>query len=727
MIEDEASTELSTTHISLLDDDRLTYNQPLQSTSPIPSMQASYETDLLSVDAGIDIHVGDTSDRKSKSTTLTLKQYEKTIDSLKKDNFGLKMKIFYMEKRWEEASPDNNDKALKENVNLKVTVHSLTQELKRYKKMILELNSAIELIQSKPCPEIHGMTEQEREEMDTLKVKLEKYRDENDKLTKTIHDLSSENVKFRMALHSKTNNNTEEWMRVDMKDIEHKYKQALHKIEEQQRTIQSMQSMQQRGYGGQSNDHYVKSAYSDRDSIKSQSALRQLEDDLRIERIEKDALIDDLEEKKKYIHMLEDDLEQRSMALHDIKQKIRNKSIECEQLMEQLESIRIEKEEKEAMLQEENEELMNENQNREQEIAALENEIIKLLSHLEKKEEDEEDNDYMEQINLLKDRIEEREEEIEMLKNEIEEMSKCHDEDLHELEKHHIRTQAILKEKSMENNQLLMEFEEVIKNAELEAKNHADILNEMQVKLRDREVKLESMVGDHDATTDTMLREKNFLHEEINELQQELMKEREKRKENEMMVIDLKNCLNKKIREENMNSPSRMHKQHDFSDMEEKIKMLTDRLKREEAERREAQHIQRTLKYKLMSANEKTSLLHDLLDESKEKDKKSDNKAVQLYLKLNHELRKDLDDKEREMEKMRSQSDEYRELYNKQLEESTKLQKLVDKRETMLTHSLTTCDSLKEQQSLMENILYDQATGAYVSLRERAHSSMSSI
>ncbi|KAI7860171.1 microtubule associated-domain-containing protein, partial [Circinella umbellata] len=77
--------------------------------------------------------------QKERSATLTLKEQEKTIDILNKENFGLKLKCYFLEKRLDDISPDQVDNALKENVDLKVTIQTLTQELKRYKKMILDL------------------------------------------------------------------------------------------------------------------------------------------------------------------------------------------------------------------------------------------------------------------------------------------------------------------------------------------------------------------------------------------------------------------------------------------------------------------------------------------------------------------------------------------------------------------------------------------------------------
>jgi chromosome segregation ATPase len=119
-------------------------------------------------------------------------------------------------------------------VDLKVTVQKLSQELKKYKKIILELNAALEIV-NKPCPKQHGMSQEERDELKAAVSEVEKYHEENDRLSKMVADISAENVRLRATLRSAKSEH-------DETDIYRKYRQAQITIQEQQQQIQSLQS-----------------------------------------------------------------------------------------------------------------------------------------------------------------------------------------------------------------------------------------------------------------------------------------------------------------------------------------------------------------------------------------------------------------------------------------------------------------------------------------------------
>lgn len=51
---------------------------------------------------------------KTQQTPMTLKEQEKIIDKLSKDNFNLKLKISFLEERMTDLSPENMESALKE-------------------------------------------------------------------------------------------------------------------------------------------------------------------------------------------------------------------------------------------------------------------------------------------------------------------------------------------------------------------------------------------------------------------------------------------------------------------------------------------------------------------------------------------------------------------------------------------------------------------------------------
>ncbi|EJD48856.1 hypothetical protein AURDEDRAFT_60572 [Auricularia subglabra TFB-10046 SS5] len=69
---------------------------------------------------------------------LTLREQEKVIDSLKKENFSLKLKVHFLEERLQENNPEHVELALKQNINLKIEVQARGVEIKRLKKQLRE-------------------------------------------------------------------------------------------------------------------------------------------------------------------------------------------------------------------------------------------------------------------------------------------------------------------------------------------------------------------------------------------------------------------------------------------------------------------------------------------------------------------------------------------------------------------------------------------------------------
>ncbi|KAF5348402.1 hypothetical protein D9758_010890 [Tetrapyrgos nigripes] len=84
----------------------------------------------------------------SKGTTLTLRDQEKHIDSLNKENFNLKLRVHFLEERLASLAPEEMDAALKQNISLKIETHSRGREIKRLKKLLLELERELERLQN---------------------------------------------------------------------------------------------------------------------------------------------------------------------------------------------------------------------------------------------------------------------------------------------------------------------------------------------------------------------------------------------------------------------------------------------------------------------------------------------------------------------------------------------------------------------------------------------------
>lgn len=130
--------------------------------------------------------------------------------------------------------------------------------MKKYKDIILELNKGIDFLQSKQCPIPHGMTPEEKAEMDKLQNEAISSQEEHDKISLMLADLTAENVRLRTAIRvAKTSPPPTPITTPDseeMIELKRNYRQAKIKVEEQQRAIQILHKNQHRrpSYNNQS-------------------------------------------------------------------------------------------------------------------------------------------------------------------------------------------------------------------------------------------------------------------------------------------------------------------------------------------------------------------------------------------------------------------------------------------------------------------------------------------
>ncbi|KAF4957312.1 hypothetical protein FGADI_3216 [Fusarium gaditjirri] len=75
---------------------------------------------------------------------LSLREQENVIDRIEKENFGLKLKIHFLEEALRKAGPGFSEAALKENTELKVDKVTMQRELHRYKKHLTTAEKDLE-------------------------------------------------------------------------------------------------------------------------------------------------------------------------------------------------------------------------------------------------------------------------------------------------------------------------------------------------------------------------------------------------------------------------------------------------------------------------------------------------------------------------------------------------------------------------------------------------------
>ncbi|XP_071801785.1 uncharacterized protein [Asterias amurensis] len=122
------------------------------------------------------------SGRMSPIRAHTMKDYEQQISELKKENFSLKLRIYFMEERIEQ----NFDDDIKTNIELKVEVESLKKDLMEKQQLLVKASNAVESLAN----EKETLTDRLRQEnnraltdqRERLEVALQQSRQECDSL-----------------------------------------------------------------------------------------------------------------------------------------------------------------------------------------------------------------------------------------------------------------------------------------------------------------------------------------------------------------------------------------------------------------------------------------------------------------------------------------------------------------------------------------------------------------
>ena len=121
------------------------------------------------------------------------------IDSLKKENFNIKLKVHFLEERLAQLAPDQIDAALKQNINLKIEVQQRGMEMKKLKKLVLELERELERLQKQLENSQQNRTNRQGRERD-LEERLEERERELRDLRRQIREgADSEAVATRNA------------------------------------------------------------------------------------------------------------------------------------------------------------------------------------------------------------------------------------------------------------------------------------------------------------------------------------------------------------------------------------------------------------------------------------------------------------------------------------------------------------------------------------------------
>ncbi|XP_072177099.1 uncharacterized protein [Diadema setosum] len=152
------------------------------------------------------------SGRMSPVRAHTMKEYEQQISELKKENFSLKLRIYFMEERIQQKFEDNDD--ITTNIELKVEVESLKKELTEKQQLLVKASNAVESLAHEKEVLAEKQTEDKEDALNHLREQLEgkcrRIQQELDEmqrvkegLEKQLSNAESTQENLEGALHSK--------------------------------------------------------------------------------------------------------------------------------------------------------------------------------------------------------------------------------------------------------------------------------------------------------------------------------------------------------------------------------------------------------------------------------------------------------------------------------------------------------------------------------------------
>ncbi|KAK7745987.1 hypothetical protein SLS53_002708 [Cytospora paraplurivora] len=291
---------------------------------------------------------------------LSLREQEQVIDKIEKENFGLKLKIHFLEEALRKAGPGFSEAALKENTELKVDKVTMQRELQRYKKHLTSAEKDLENFRQQ-------MTQMQ--EVAKRRHSSHDHSAELEKLRKDLEDKDADLEDLQQQISADRQNIDEvEKLQEEIGDLEADLREKERAISERDDELDDLRAK-------------VRQAeQQDDDEI---DKLRAEIDDLRADLSEKDRLIgeheDELQDlqsrvqqaedkaKKAQIRMIEleekaqasDKLKEARETIEDLEANVRDLERQFDDAKDKLEDALSEKERAEADLEELQEEMAN--------------------------------------------------------------------------------------------------------------------------------------------------------------------------------------------------------------------------------------------------------------------------------------------------------------------------------------------------------------------------------
>ncbi|KAL6468178.1 hypothetical protein MHYP_G00238550 [Metynnis hypsauchen] len=118
-------------------------------------------------------YLSDDADKAPPLQAHTLKEFEQHLNDLKKENFSLKLRIYFLEERIQQKYENNSDDVYRTNIELKVEVESLKQELQEKQQLLDKALTTAESLTNHNEAELQRRCEERQEEIDHMQQVLQ--------------------------------------------------------------------------------------------------------------------------------------------------------------------------------------------------------------------------------------------------------------------------------------------------------------------------------------------------------------------------------------------------------------------------------------------------------------------------------------------------------------------------------------------------------------------------
>ncbi|XP_072297444.1 myomegalin isoform X12 [Eucyclogobius newberryi] len=149
------------------------------SASPEP-VQGGSESALEEDSSNITSHMSENdrlcSDEKGNAPPLqlhTLKEFEQHLNDLKKENFSLKLRIYFLEERIQQKYEESSEDVYRSNIELKVEVESLKQDLQEKQQLLDKALKQAESLTNHNEAELQRRCQDRQQEIDQMQQILE--------------------------------------------------------------------------------------------------------------------------------------------------------------------------------------------------------------------------------------------------------------------------------------------------------------------------------------------------------------------------------------------------------------------------------------------------------------------------------------------------------------------------------------------------------------------------